>query len=90
MADHIQHGTYKGYQQCRKRAFWGACPECKEALRLYMREWRKKSPEKNKALVEDQYLRDKALRILAKKHSSELKNILAELKKQKEWDERNE
>lgn len=79
----IEHGTYKGYMQCRKSIF-GACRACFDAQGAYMKAWRKKQPDKYNSQKEVNRIRGKALRILARRHQKELDEIIKALNKEKE------
>ena len=72
------HGTYAGYNQCRKRS-GGVCDKCRDAASKYQSRWRKLNAEKQKRLVEKQNIRDKAIRILVKRYPAELRKIINQL-----------
>ena len=72
------HGTYAGYNQCRKRQ-GGVCDKCRKAASEYQTKWRKLNAEKQKRLDEKQNIRNKAIRILVKRYPAELRKIINQL-----------
>lgn len=76
-AEAINHGTYGGAQQCRKRTE-GTCDDCKAARNAYIREYRAAHPgayelerAKNVAML-------RALWRLAAEHGDEFHTLYAE------------
>ena len=71
-SDGIAHGTYGGYQRCRRNG--PPCPECLAANREYEREWRSRdsSKERVKAWAA---ARSRALTILARRHPGEYRDL---------------
>ena len=81
MSTPIEHGTYKGFIRCR----WlpdGPCSDCQKARNEYMKDWRKRSPSKYRQNLDSQQIRDKALRILGRRHRAELTRIIENLKRE--------
>ena len=70
MSRPIEHGTYGGYQQCRKR-LEGSCPECRAANNAYLQQWRSANADRQHRLACDQRARDRALRRLARMFDAE-------------------
>lgn len=75
----IKHGTYAGFLQCRNSP-GKACPACRKASSDYVTAWRKRNPESQKRTIINMRRREKAMRILAKRHSVELQSIIDDLK----------
>ena len=74
----IEHGTYAGYQICKKQVD-GACVVCKKANREYMSLWRSKNKETYALLRSKNNLLSRAKTLLANRHPEELKLIIEEL-----------
>jgi hypothetical protein len=73
----IEHGTYRGYQQHRRRGE-ETCPPCRAANTAYHQEWRTGQPEeakRNAAVRKAARLR--ALESLARKYPDEYVELLA-------------
>lgn len=69
----IEHGTYRGYQQCRKGG--DPCGRCREALNTYHRAWRASNPNKCARHAQTQSARDRALRRLAIMHPADMRYL---------------
>ena len=73
-------GTYAGYV-AHVSAGEPTCPPCRRAASDYMRAWRAKRPAEAAARDKAQKaLRDRALRILGRRHLGELQAIVGELR----------
>lgn len=70
-----KHGTRTAYLNgCR-------CNECKAANRDYISEWRRtRTPEQRAEVQRQERLREKAARIVARRHDDEYQAVLAELR----------
>ena len=75
----IQHGTYAGYQRCKRRPE-KACQSCKDANAEYKQAWRQKNLEGRKYELEYASIQAKAFRILRDRHRSEFDEIINGLK----------
>lgn len=77
--DGIDHGaSYRSYQQCR-RHYGRACRPCRAACAAYQRDYRKRRPDVDCVHAHQQKVRDRALRELARRHPTELADLIAEL-----------
>jgi hypothetical protein len=72
----IEHGTYGGYQQCRRRSE-GSCAECKAANRTYIAEYRRRRPHVTTPGYANERARDRALRKLARRFPAEFESLYA-------------
>ena len=72
-------GTYAGYV-AHVSAGEPTCPQCRRAASDYARAWRAKNPEAYAREKASGALRDRALRILGRRHLGELQAIVGELR----------
>lgn len=73
-------GTYAGAQAHHARGE-DACDGCRRAAAEYNAEWRRRNPaaaDRNRAAVR---LRSRALTILGQRHPTELRSIIADLRR---------
>ena len=73
-------GTYAGYNAHIARS-QTPCDACRKAASEYSAEWRRKNPaarDRNRAAVR---LRSRALTILGQRHPTELRSIIADLRR---------
>jgi hypothetical protein len=72
----IEHGTPKGYQQCRLGPET-ACEACREAHRVYIARWRQQNPERMVKHYQRTAARGRALERLAKRFPREFESLYA-------------
>lgn len=73
----INHGTYGGYQKCRRTPH-GPCTPCKAASAEYMRNHRNNRPDLRAKERRDSAVRWRALNALAKRHPGEYRALVDE------------
>jgi len=73
----IEHGTYGGYQQCKKRPE-GPCDPCRVACREYMGQWRERNPDKAARHGDRADARSRAATRLARMHPAVFRALVAE------------
>ena len=73
----IEHGTYAGYQQHRRRDDT-ACLDCRRAAAKYSREYRtRRQPEKRAKELATERARRQALAELVRLHADEFRALVA-------------
>lgn len=78
----MNHGTYGGYQMCRRRDE-GACEPCKRACAVYAEKFRTANPDSVRRGARGENAKRRAHRRLAALHPSEFRRLLnEELRKQ--------
>ena len=73
-------GTYAG-AQAHKRRHESPCDACRKASAEYIAEWRRKNPAAHDRERVGVKLRSRALTILGQRHPTELRSIIADLRR---------
>ena len=73
----MNHGTYGGYQMCRKQP-GGACDPCRRACAAYAEEFRQANPASARRSISHENAKRRAHRRLAALHPTEFRRLLNE------------
>ena len=73
----IEHGTYAGYQKCRRNDF-GPCPACKQAATDYQRNRLNTNPQARQRARHSNNVRVRVLWRLAQLHPRDYERLVRE------------